>query len=144
MASSLTDSAAGRLFGVFWGSLVVIDLAGLTHLPFAVATGGVVLMVGVACWRQGTMTPLAAAGMGWMFVNGFLVNRLGQLGWDGFPDFWRLLLVTTVALLAGRPGGLDGFLARAARWRAPARVRSQAGPSDARERVGRERNPVGR
>lgn len=144
LASSLAHSVGGRLFGVFWGSLVVIDLVGPAHVPLTVATGAVVLVVAVGSWRQSVPTALAAAAMGWMFVNGFLVNNLGQLGWGGFPDLWRLVLLVAVASVAAWAGDLDAFLTPVRRPDRSARVSSRAEPSDPARSVGRESHAVSR
>ncbi|HEX6878015.1 MAG TPA: hypothetical protein VF165_20310 [Nocardioidaceae bacterium] len=144
LVSALTRDAGGRLFGVFWGSLVMIDLATVTHAPSDVGTGGVVLVVVAGSWRQTTPTVLAAAGMGWLFVNGFLVNRLGELSWDGLPDLGRLVLFAAVAWAASRTGDLDGFLTRVRERRRSARVPSRDAPGHPGQSVGRERHAAGR
>lgn len=40
---------------------------------------------------------------GWLLLNGFLINRLGELSWHGWPDVYRL------SALAG--AGLVGLIA---------------------------------
>jgi hypothetical protein len=144
LASALTRDAGGRLFGVFWGSLVMIDLATVSHVPLGVGMGGVVLVVVIGSWRQTTPTVLVAAAMGWLFVNGFLVNQLGELGWDGLPDLGRLVLFVAAAWVAGRTGDLDGFLTRVRGKRSSARVLSRDAPGHPGQSVGRERHAAGR
>ena len=144
LASTLVHESSGRLFGVFWGSLVVVDLATVLAVPSAVAVGGVALVVALGSWRQTTPTLLVAAGMGWLFVNGFLVNHLGQLGWDGLPDLWRLLLLTAVAWTAAHADDLDDFLTRVHRWRHAVRVPSRDVPGHPGPSADRERHSVGR
>lgn len=110
LATSLVRDPGGRLFGVFWGCLVAVDVAGLLRLSLPVATAAVAVVVAVGSWGQTGRTLLAAGGMGWLFVNGFLVNRWGDLRWQGTGDLWRLLLLLAVAWAAAEAGNLDGFL----------------------------------
>jgi hypothetical protein len=49
-----------------------------------------------------TPTALVAALVGWSVVNGFVVHRLGVLGFDGAPDVGRLGLLAGLALTATR------------------------------------------
>lgn len=144
LASSLVRDSGGRLFGVFWGSLVVVDLAAVSHAPSALGVGGVAVVVALGSWRQTTWTMVAAASMGWLFVNGFVVNHLGQLGWDGLPDLWRLLLLTAVAWAAARAGNLDGFLTRASGWRDVTRVASHRAAGHPGTSLDEEKDAVGR
>jgi hypothetical protein len=144
LARSLAHASGGRLFGVFWGSLVVVDLATVLRVPSAVGVAGVLLVVALGSRRQSTPTVLAAAGMGWLFVNGFLVNHLGQLGWHGLPDLWRLLLLVGVAWAAARAGDLDGILTRGHGRTPAARVPSHDAPGHPGSSVGQERHAVGR
>ena len=143
MAAALTRDAGGRLFFVFWSSLVVIDLAAASHAPPEVAVAGVVLVVATGSWGQRLGTGLAAAGMGWLFVNGFLVNQLGVLRWSGTGDLWRLLLLLAVAFAAGRAGTLDGFLTRGDRADHSAWVRSHDGRGRPGSSAEQEKHAVG-
>lgn len=138
----MSRDAGGRLFGVFWGSLVVIDLAALCHVPRGAAIVGIAFVVAVGSWRQSRPTVLAAAGMGWLFVNGFLVNRLGVLRWDGIGDLWRLLIFLAVAWAAAKPGNIDGFLTRGQRNELPSRVPSQGPPGHPGRSVHQEKHAV--
>jgi MFS family permease len=58
---------------------------------------------------------LATAGMAWLFCNGFLVDRLGELHWHGRDDAVRLAAFGA----AGLVGGAAGWAARVVRsaWR---------------------------
>lgn len=144
LAAGLVHDSSGRLFAVFWGSLVVVDLTTVLHLPTAVGTSGVVLVVAVASLRQTATTLMAAAAMGWLFVNAFLVNHLGQLGWTGLPDLWRLLLLLGAAGTAALLSDLDGFLTRARGRRDSARVPSHDAPGHPGASVEVGRHAVGR
>ena len=47
---------------------------------------------------------LGVALIAWLLVDGFLVNRLGELSWRGSSDIWRMLLFVaagTLGLLVG-------------------------------------------
>lgn len=118
----LRDPGA-RLFCVFWGSLAAVDLATLLRAPRAVTVLGVVVVVAVGSWRQGAPAGLAAAVIGWLFVNGFVENSLGALHWRGPADLVVLLLVVAAESVAARCG-IDGFLTREPRGGRAARVRS--------------------
>jgi hypothetical protein len=87
---------AGALFPDVPGRLVVV----------ALALAGYTALVGQA--RAG----LATVVVGFLLFNGFLVNRYGELSWDGTTSAWHLGLL---ALAAG--AGL------AVRWVRRARVR---------------------
>lgn len=135
--------AGAHLFGVFWGCILVIDLAGILDLPRTVALLAILLVVGIGSWRQTRPTVLAAAGMGWLFVNGFLVNHLGVLRWDGPGDLWRLLALVAVAWSVARRGDLDGFLTRRRRSRRTGWVRSDGAPAHPAGSVPQEEHAVG-
>ncbi len=52
--------------------------------------------VAVGLFAAVTLDQLALAGvtlLGWLVVNGFLVDRLGDLSWHGSPDLYRMLLL---------------------------------------------------
>jgi hypothetical protein len=50
----------------------------------AVAAGG------FAAVAAGARASFAVAGIGYLIFNGFLVNRLGDLTWDGKTSLWHL------------------------------------------------------
>jgi nitroreductase len=87
------SGAGGRLFAAYWLSLAVVDLPA----PGPVLVAGVLLVVAVCSVRQGLVTAVAAAGIGWLFVTGFVVDRLGELTWHGSADAVRLLLLVAAA-----------------------------------------------
>ncbi len=56
-------------------------------------------------------------GLGYLIVNGFLVNGLGELSWHGAAEVWRLVALGAAAL-GGLGGGAMYRAARRARlWR---------------------------
>lgn len=143
LASAMLRDAGARLFGVFWGCFLVVDLAGVLHLPLTVGLLTVLLVVGIGSWQQSRPAVLAAAGMGWLFVNGFLVNHLGVLRWEGPGDFWRLLALVAVAWSVARRGDLDGFLTRRRRSRRAWWVRSDGAPANPAGPVTQEEHAIG-
>jgi hypothetical protein len=65
----------------------------------------IALTVGV--FAAVTMDHRALAGvalLGWLVVNGFLVDRLGELSWNGPSDIWRMIILVVAAAL-GRAAG---------------------------------------
>src|SRR4051812_30330915 len=53
----------------------------------------VVLAVAVglfAAWTVDAVAVAAVTVLAWLVDNGFLVDRLGQLGWHGWPDAYRI------------------------------------------------------
>lgn len=121
---TLAQDGAGRLFLVFWGSLLAVDLAGLTRAPRALAAGGVVAVVVVGSLGQRVPTALLAAGTGWLFVNGFVEDSLGVLRWHAATDVGLIVLLVVLATLAARSSVLDAILTHTARTRARPRARS--------------------
>jgi hypothetical protein len=60
----------------------------------------------------------AVAGLAWLIVNGFLVDRLGELSWHGSSDLVRLVglaLIGAIGLAVGARSG--GMRVSRARWR---------------------------
>jgi hypothetical protein len=122
------------------GSVVVVAAALLAALVpvahtgwrFAVVAGAVGLFAAVG--RDGWAVAAVAA-LSWLVVNGFLVDRLGELSWHGSPDLSRLMLLVLIGgsgLALGE--GMQGLREVRARWRAGAEVRSPAGAIDAKEK----------
>jgi hypothetical protein len=73
------------------------------NLPLRVAVVAAFVAVGAAL--SATLSGAAgAAGMGWLFTNGFLVNGLGDLAWRGLADLIRLAVLAAAAL-AGLAAG---------------------------------------
>ena len=138
LARTLLREAGPRLFFVFWSSLVVVDVAAVTRVPRAWGILGVALVVALAGLRQRALTAVAAAGTGWLFVNGFLENRLGVLSWHGAGDARILLLLVLAGVAAAACTGIDAILTRGAENGPVPRVRSSTpgGPvrSSSRER----------
>jgi hypothetical protein len=94
--------ASVRVGIVLWGGLTLVDVARLTALPTYAVLGAVALLVAASSVGMHTTTALSAALVGWLVVNGFVVHRLGVLGFDGSPDLARLGLLAGLALTAAR------------------------------------------
>ena len=94
--------SAVRVGIVLWGGLALVDVGRVTTAPSYAELGAVALLVAAASVRMRVGTALSAALVGWLVVNGFVVHRLGVLGFDGTADLARLGLMVGVALLAAR------------------------------------------
>jgi hypothetical protein len=66
-----------------------------------------VLVGGIALWCRPAAS-LVPAGLGWLALNGFVVNSLGQLHWHGDADAARLGCIVLFAL--GASGARAGAL----------------------------------
>jgi hypothetical protein len=100
------------------GCVVLVVAAFVAGAVPAWATVGrlVPVLLGLAGFAAVTIDPLAAVamvGVAFLIVNGFLVNRLGELSWHGVSDLWSLCAMTAAA-----GGGLGAGVARRAvrRW----------------------------
>jgi hypothetical protein len=101
------DSALGA-------AVVVFAALGAAGLP-SVDSGWRLVVVAVALGLFSALTAdaLAAAFVGvlaWLIVNGFLVDRYGQLSWHGWADLVRLLVLAAAAgvgVVLGRSGRID-------------------------------------
>jgi hypothetical protein len=71
-----------------------------------------VLVGGIAWWCRPAAS-LVPAGLGWLALNGFVVNSFGQLNWHGDADAVRLGCIVLVAL--GASGARAGALRFSAR-----------------------------
>ncbi len=91
-----------RLGVVLWGGLAVIDVARVAGVPSYGVLGALTVLVAMSSVGMRTRTALAAAGIGWLLVDGFVVHRYGVLGFDGNPDVARLALLVGVATAATR------------------------------------------
>ncbi len=91
-----------RVGVVLWGGLAAVDLGTLTHTPSYAELGAVALLVTAASIGMRPTTAGAAALVGWLVVNGFVVHRFGVLGFDGAPDLARLALLAALAMTATR------------------------------------------
>ena len=113
------------------GTGIVIAAALLAAVIPSAHTGWrfTVVALAVGLFAALTLDQLALAGvaaLGWLVVNGFLVDHLGELSWHGSADLYRMLLL----VVAGGFGLAAGevyrqLVALRARWMAEA----QEGPA---------------
>jgi hypothetical protein len=96
------DLAGVRVGVVLWGGLLLIDAGRIGHAPAYAELGAVAVLVTAASVGMRTSTAGAAALVGWLVVNGFVVHQFGVLGFDGTPDIARLALLVGLALTATR------------------------------------------
>ena len=131
---------------------VGINLAAGTAMVVAAALVAAAISTTYAGWRFAvvalavglfaalTLDRLALVGvavLGWLVVNGFLVDRLGELSWHGSADLYRMLLL----VVAGAFGLAVGEVFRQlvvlrARWMAEAPEGASAMDVDEEERHG--------
>jgi hypothetical protein len=94
--------AGVRLAIVLWGGLAVADVCDAAGVPSYAGLGALALVVAASSVGVRTGTALGVALVGWLLVDGFVVHRLGVLGFDGAPDTARLGLLVVLALAATR------------------------------------------
>jgi hypothetical protein len=87
------------LFGGFAGSAVIAMLSGALPMPHSVAMG--ILCVFVFAWSASTsvLGALSTLMCAALFADGFLLNRLGRLRWNGRVDAEWLAVLAAAALL---------------------------------------------
>ncbi len=72
-------------------------LAGATRHP-AIALGVLAATVLIIATGTTPAVALTAAGIAWMFDDGFIIGRHAQLAWRGADDGWRLMILAGAAL----------------------------------------------
>jgi hypothetical protein len=105
------------------GAAMIVG-AGMVAAPIAAQHIGwrfAIVAVAVACFAVLTLDRLALAGvvaLGWLVVNGFLVDRLGELSWHGSSDLYRLMLLVMAGALGLAIGEAYRYVRDLrARWR---------------------------
>jgi hypothetical protein len=98
----------------------------------------VALAVGLfAALTRDRLALVGVAVLGWLVVNGFLVDRLGELSWHGSADLNRMLLLVVSGTFGLAVGQAYRWLAALrARLKAEARDPSTATDNDEEERHG--------
>jgi hypothetical protein len=97
MMARSADAGSTRIpFGIDLavGSVVASSVVAVVLFP-EVAARLVVLTVPLVVYASVVDDPragLATAGLGYLVFNGFLVNRYGELTWDGTPSVWHLAM----------------------------------------------------
>ena len=108
------------------GTGMVIAAALLAALIPVAHTGWrfTVVALAVGLFAALTLDQLALAGvalLGWLVVNGFLVDHLGELSWHGSADLYRMLLLVVAGAFGLAAGEVYRQLAALrARWIAEA------------------------
>jgi hypothetical protein len=134
------DDRTPTVISIGVGSVAVVAAALLAALMPAAYTGWrfamVALAVGVfAVLTRDSWAVAAVAASGWLVVNGFLVNRMGELSWHGSPDLLRLMALVSTAAIGGSIGeGVYGLREWRARWRAGALAQALARENEEKER----------
>lgn len=100
LGADLRRAPSYRLLVALWGGLAVVDGIHLLGGPVLLQVAAVTALVAVCSARTGRLTALAIAGIGWLLLNGFVVNTLGELHWQGAADALRAGLLLVVALAA--------------------------------------------
>jgi hypothetical protein len=127
LASTKASSRTPVGINLAAGTAMVVAAALLAATIPATDTGWrfAVVAVVVGVFAALTLDQLALAGvalLGWLVVNGFLVDRSGELSWHGSPDLYRMLLLLVAGALGLAVGESYRQLATLrARWLAEAR-----------------------
>jgi hypothetical protein len=83
-----------------WGGLALVDVGRLVGASPLVQVAAITALVAGCSYGVGNVAAVSVAGIGWLVVNGFVVHRLGQLGFVGTGDVVRAALLLGVALAA--------------------------------------------
>jgi MFS family permease len=78
------------------GLLAAAIPVGDRPLRFAVMVAAVVVFGALSGDRRAVA---CAAGLAWLVVNGFLVDRFGELSWHGTADIYRALMLISAGVL---------------------------------------------
>jgi MFS family permease len=99
-----------------------------------------VVALAVGVFAALTLDQLALAGvavLGWLVVNGFLVDRLGELSWHGSADLYRMLLLVVAGTFGLAVGEVyRQLVALRARWMAEALEQAEVTDVDEEETHG--------
>jgi len=69
-------------------------------IPAAIQLAIVAIIAGIGASLVRPRASLAIAGIAWLMLNGFLVDRYGDLRWHGGADLVRLLAMVGICLAA--------------------------------------------
>jgi hypothetical protein len=90
-----TGIAIGVGAAVVVGVALVAALVPVAHTAWRFALVAAAVGVFAAVTRDGWAVA-ATVVVAWLVVNGFLVDRMGDLSWHGSPDLLRLMLLVLV------------------------------------------------
>ena len=102
LTEHLSREPGPRLFVALWGGLAVVDVSRAGHLSSAVQVGLLAALAAVCAVGQQSRTALAVAGIVWLVLLGFVVNRDGALDLTGIGDVAWLVVVVVAAVVAAR------------------------------------------
>jgi hypothetical protein len=93
-------------FALFALTAVLVEVR--SSVSPAAATVPAAALVALLSWRVRPVAALASAGLGWLFMTTFLVDRTETLRWHGSGDLVRLLALfaTAAGVSAVRSGQL--------------------------------------
>jgi hypothetical protein len=90
--------ALGAAFALMLATVALFTAATPRPAP-AGGLAAVAAIIAATAWLSRVDAALAAAGLGWLMVNGFFVDRYGELGWHGAGDLVRLGVLVGTALV---------------------------------------------
>jgi len=70
-----------------------------THVALGLALGVMTVTVLVLAWWSTVGGAVLSAGLGWLMLNGFVINQYGALSWHGNSDVINLAVLVGVAVL---------------------------------------------
>jgi len=80
-------------------AITMAAAAVLTAVRTHVALGVMTVTVLVLAWWSTVGGAVLSAGLGWLMLNGFVVNQYGALAWHGDSDVINLAVLVGVAVL---------------------------------------------
>jgi K+-sensing histidine kinase KdpD len=99
----VSELPLGLLIGAALVTMVAASLLAAAMFPPPADTGRLAVLtfatVAFAAVISNPRAALAAAGIGWLVLNGFLLNQYGELHWSGWADFFRIVVLLTAAVL---------------------------------------------
>ena len=93
-ASAGVDVALGAVVVVFAALAAAAIPSGDIGWRLVAVAAAVGLFV---AWTDDGLAAAFIVGLAWLVVNGFLVDRYGQLSWHGWVDLLRLLVLVAAA-----------------------------------------------
>ncbi|HEY0869706.1 MAG TPA: hypothetical protein VGD55_04865 [Acidothermaceae bacterium] len=86
----LTDPFVGMVaFGATLAVAVALARAG-SAVGWGTQLAAMAVTVALVCWWCRVLPSLFVALLGWLMLNGIVVNGAGRLGWDGHQDLIRI------------------------------------------------------
>lgn len=92
-----SDLTAGLGSAALFAAVALLTIPS-RKLPLGADLVVLTAIVAVSAWLGTPAGALAATGVGWLLLDGFLVDQQGALRWHGPPDLVRLLVLVGVAI----------------------------------------------